>query len=199
VEFKPFPKLPRLYRDMVITEKLDGTNACVVVQEMDHEGDYTDDAVAWENCEGVWYAIYAQSRKRFIVPGKSTDNYGFANWVADHADELVYLGAGRHYGEWWGKGIQRGYDLDEKRFSLFNPDTRDLPDCCSTVPVLSRNGFDLGEVKRCLTQLRDEGSAAAPGFDNPEGVVVYHTAARLGFKVTLDHDEMPKSLAPVTA
>lgn len=34
--------------------------------------------------------------------------------------ELLKLGKGYHYGEWWGKGIQRGYGLEEKRFSLFN-------------------------------------------------------------------------------
>jgi hypothetical protein len=36
------------------------------------------------------------------------------------------------------------------------------------------------------------GSVAAPGFKDPEGVVVYHTAANLYFKVTCKNDEKPK-------
>ena len=32
-EFKEFQKIPRLYREVIVTEKIDGTNACVVVGE----------------------------------------------------------------------------------------------------------------------------------------------------------------------
>ena len=35
-------------------------------------------------------------------------------------------------------------------------------------------------------------SVAAPGFMKPEGVVVFHTAGNLGFKKTLEKDEVPK-------
>jgi hypothetical protein len=31
IEFQPFPKLARLNRNILITEKLDGTNAAVVI------------------------------------------------------------------------------------------------------------------------------------------------------------------------
>lgn len=37
------------------------------------------------------------------------------------------------------------------------------------------------------------GSVAAPGFANPEGVVIYHTAGNVLFKKTLIKDEIPKS------
>ena len=47
-----------------------------------------------------------------------------------------------------------------------------------------------------LDDLKASGSKAAPGFMKPEGVVVFHTAANMGFKKTLEHDEVPKSLAP---
>ena len=40
------------------------------------------------------------------------------------------------------------------------------------------------------------GSIAAPGFLRPEGVVVFHTAAMIGFKKTIENDDKPKSLAP---
>lgn len=172
-EFTPYPKLARLFRDMVVTEKIDGTNACVVVTE---EGE-----------------VHAQSRKRIITPEQ--DNFGFARWVADNADALRELGAGHHFGEWWGLGIQRGYGLDEKRFSLFNPFTENVPACCHVVPVLAEHTFDLGVVEAAIQALRADGSAAAPGFPNPEGVIVYHTKGRIAFKATLEDDAVPKSLA----
>ena len=75
VEFKEFDKIPRLNRQVVITEKLDGTNACVVVGE-----------------DG---AVTAQSRTRIITP--QADNYGFALWVHEHTEQLRDL-ADRHRG-----------------------------------------------------------------------------------------------------
>ena len=33
IEFTKFPKIPRLNRDMIITEKIDGTNAQIYVAE----------------------------------------------------------------------------------------------------------------------------------------------------------------------
>ena len=97
-EFQEFPKLARLSREVIITEKIDGTNAQI----------YIDDA---QN-------IMAGSRTRWISP--EADNFGFAAWARAHRDELLTLGPGRHFGEWWGVGIQRGYGLSERRFSLFN-------------------------------------------------------------------------------
>ena len=136
------------------------------------------------------------SRKRWITP--EDDNFGFAAWAYEHAHELVaVLGYGRHYGEWWGKGIQRGYDLDERRLSLFNVNRwrfSDLPERVETVPIISTcQGLDLSAaLDVALDDLRYGGSYAAPGFRNPEGVVAYHEAAKQMFKMTLEGDE-PKS------
>ena len=171
--FEEFPKIPRLHRMCVITEKIDGTNACVFV---------ADDG-----------AVLAGSRSRWITP--EDDNFGFARWVREHEEELrTGLGFGRHYGEWWGAGIQRRYGLTEKRFSLFNTlrwaDVH--PACCSVVPVLYRGPFTTGVVTEVLARLCASGSAAAPGFMKPEGVVIWHDAARMYFKVTIEKDEEPK-------
>lgn len=176
-QFQAYPKIPRLYRDCVITEKIDGTNACVVVVEGEHYGTTTR-------------VVGAQSRKRVIYP--DSDNFGFAAWVKEHEQQLKELGPGHHFGEWWGLGIQRGYDLDDKRFSLFNPDTANIPPCCDVVPVMYRGQFDTYVPKALCYQLRTMGSRAAPGFMDPEGVVVYHTKARQLFKVTLEDDDQPK-------
>ncbi len=168
-EFVPFPKLSRLLRTCTITEKLDGTNACVIVGE--------DGSIA------------AQSRNRLITPGD--DNAGFAAWVWEHQNELALLGPGHHFGEWWGAGIQRRYGLTEKRFSLFNTDRwqdEARPACCHVVPTLFRGAFSTREVKHWLGHLEANGSVAAPGFMNPEGVVVFHHASREMYKVTLGGD-----------
>ena len=95
--FVAFDKIPRLRRNVIVSEKIDGTNAIVWIGE-----DFT--------------TIRAGSRSRWITP--EDDNYGFARWVAANRDELLKLGPGYHYGEWWGAGIQRRYGLDHKRFSL---------------------------------------------------------------------------------
>jgi hypothetical protein len=36
--FEGFPKMARLSRDIIISEKIDGTNACVYISEPDSEG-----------------------------------------------------------------------------------------------------------------------------------------------------------------
>lgn len=195
MEFREFPKMARLSRNMVITEKLDGTNAQVYVGE-----------------DGT---ILAGSRTRWITP--QDDNYGFAKWVEDHREELLTLGPGVHFGEFWGQGINRNYGLKERRFSMFNVrrwclygqeprsyPTQDprifktqemLPPCCGLVPVIYEGEFDTAMVETCIDGLRIAGSQASPGFMKPEGVVVFHTAANICFKKTIEKDEMPKGKA----
>jgi hypothetical protein len=174
-EFVEFPKLSRLSREIVITEKIDGTNAQIHI---------TDDG-----------QFFVGSRTRWITP--EDDNFGFARWAHEHKDELLTMGPGSHFGEWWGAGIQRKYGLEEKRFSLFNVERwkDERPACCHVVPELLRGPFDSDNIDIALSMLRSQGSRAAPGFMNPEGVVIWHTAARIMFKKTLEKDEVPKSLA----
>lgn len=183
IEFAPFPKLARLSRECVVTEKLDGTNAQIVIQDL--EGPVAPWPQVTVAVVGR-FGIAAGSRSRYITPGKTSDNYGFAAWVRDNAEELVKLGEGRHFGEWWGKGIQRGYGLDERRFSLFNPFIENPPSCVSLVPALFAGPFDTQNIDNAMYNLGVEGSHAAPGFMNPEGIVVYHTHARVAFKKTFD-------------
>lgn len=177
-EFEPFAKMARLSRDCVVTEKLDGTNGQIVIDE---EGN-----------------ILVGSRTRWITPGKTTDNYGFASWVERNREEILKLGVGKHFGEWYGNGIQCGYGLSEKRFALFNVhrwrNNPDLPSCCEVVPVLYEGVFDMDMINDCLESLRVHGSVAAPGFMNPEGIVIYHKAANVLFKKTIKNDESPKGL-----
>jgi len=174
-EFKPFPKIPRFSREVLITEKIDGTNGII------HVNDRGDD-------------LLAGSRSRWISP--TSDNYGFAKWVQSNREELLKLGPGTHFGEWWGNGIQRGYELKEKKFSLFNVSkwAEDRPKCCDVVPVLWRGNMnDVSKaIENCLFDLGANGSVASPGFMRPEGIVIFHIAGGALFKKTLEKDESPK-------
>jgi hypothetical protein len=169
-EFNAFPKIPRLFREIVITEKLDGTNAQIVV---------SDDGNS---------IVAIGSRNKWITP--EDDNFGFARWVRDNEQELLKLGPGHHFGEWWGAGIQRRYGLSEKRFSLFNTKRWNAenppPACCHVVPVLRVDLMNTQCIHNILGELREAGSLAAPGFMDPEGIMIYHTAANQYFKYTFD-------------
>lgn len=180
-EFKPFPKISRLSREIIITEKLDGTSAQVFIPEAD---------------EAQYYArkVMAGSRNRWIEP--EDDNYGFATWVAQHYEELLQLGPGRHFGEWWGGKIGRGYGLKEKKFSLFNA-TRwgeNRPSCCDVVPIVTSGLFCDETINKAMQILKDGGSLAAPGFMNPEGIIIFHTQNSVLFKKTFDKDNTGKEI-----
>jgi hypothetical protein len=47
-------------------------------------------------------------------------------------------------------------------------------------------------VNQVLGKLKEEGSVASPGFMKPEGIVIFHTAARWLLKKTIDKDDAPK-------
>jgi len=68
-----------------------------------------------------------------------------------------------------------------------------VPVCCDVVPVLGRwDTFDPFAIRAALHTLAQHGSAAAPGFMRPEGIVVFHSASGILFKATLEKDEEPK-------
>ena len=171
MEFEAFQKIPRLSRECTITEKIDGSNGCILITE-----------------DGK---MLVGSRSRWIAPEQ--DNFGFASWCVQNRDELMKLGVGRHFGEWWGSGIQRRYGLTEKRFSLFNvskwADDAVRPACCHVVPTLFNGLFTTDAAQDALRLLEKHGSAAAPEFMQPEGIIIYHHAANLYFKKTLSKDE----------
>jgi RNA ligase-like protein len=175
-EFKPFPKIPRWSKTqhIFITEKIDGTNAQIVINEGCTE-------------------LRCGCRTRWIDP--DNDNYGFARWVYDNKENILKLGKGQHFGEWWGAGIQRGYGLADKKFSLFNVlrwDNDEQKDRIAqipgveVVPVLYKGPFSDTVIDDCLKKLYDEGSVAAPGYKNPEGVVIYMPASKTLYKKTFN-------------
>lgn len=195
-DFKEFPKMARLSRPCVVTEKIDGTNACVYIAPGYAADPFVIDS--WRDDAGTDMVMLAGSRTRWITP--EDDNFGFARWVMLNRESLRQLGPGQHFGEWWGSGIQRGYGLPkgEKRFSLFNVsrwgDVTSRPGCCDVVPVLWLGDFSRLNAEELVAQLAGRGSLAAPGFMKPEGIVAFHLAGGVGFKKTIEKDEVPKGM-----
>ena len=185
IVFKAWPKIARFRRDITITEKIDGTNGAIGI---------------------VGDVVYAQSRNRIVE--LSDNHFGFAQWVEQNREALKdTLGQGLHFGEWWGAGIGRGYDKHPKTFSLFNTsrwnpeNTASVPGLTS-VPVLWSGNWDGpgmsdSAVEYSLASLRLHGSQASPGFMRPEGIVIFHSAGNVLFKVTLEHDDVPKGTVKV--
>jgi hypothetical protein len=169
MEFKPFPKISRWNREVIVTEKIDGTNASIYI---DPDGEFL-----------------TGSRNRWITP--DNDNYGFSKWAYENKEELLKLGPGHHFGEWWGQGIQRNYGLKEKRFSLFNVcrwGDNVLPYCFQPVPILFRKTAEYLDIPGIMAQLKETGSKAAPGFMKPEGIIIYFVQNGAIFKKTFDKD-----------
>jgi len=211
-DFIEFPKMARWSRSIIVTEKIDGTNGQIHIRPVEDGSSFEDGIDTIISIDDVPHYIRAGSRNRWLGHGKQLDNFGFAAWVTKNCNDLASLGAGRHFGEWWGAGIQRCYGLEERRFSLFNvsrwydryvnpefdavshSELAPAPRCCRVVPVLISGPNEQRAIDFALAKLRDEGSVAAPGFMKPEGIIVWHSAANIGFKKTIDNDESPKSL-----
>lgn len=209
VFFQGWPKIYRLNREIIITEKIDGTNSAIGIgPPAGSMGVMETDlgTAAWQlpNAGKVW----AQSRKNLITPQR--DNMGFARWVEENREVLTEtLGPGLHFGEWWGSGIQRGYGVSNKRFSLFNVSrwgpasegegaliaAQEKGVQIGTVPVLYRGPWHIRGTHasvyapdHMIDKLTEGGSRAAPGFMRPEGIVVFHTASGISLKVTVEKD-----------
>lgn len=172
-EFKSWSKISKFRKETyVITEKIDGTNGVI------HIG---------ENGE-----ITAGSRNRWLTI--TDDNFGFAKFVEDNKEELLKLGHGYHYGEWYGLGIQRGYSLKEKKFALFNTskwNEETKPICCEVVPLIDiRQALGI-DLEFYIRELKRQGSLIN-GFNNPEGICIYTVEAGKYYKMLCEHDELHK-------
>lgn len=175
-EFTKYGKTPRMFGgDVIITEKLDGSNGCILIH---HDG-------TWE----------AGSRNRLLDGTSDGDNFGFYKWVEENIEALApALGAGVHHGEWVGQGIQSNpYDLDRRIFALFNTDkagaiTEDAHDAgLWVVPELYRGELKDDTVAYVMTELKEQGSFFAD-VNYTEGCIVFNKQLRQPFKVTWARD-----------
>lgn len=195
-EFKSWGSTTRENKNKTITEKLDGTNACIVAQNG---------------------KVTAQSRKRIITP--EDDNYGFAKWVYENAGALLdTLGYGYHYGEWYGEGIQKNpLGIEGKRFALFHPTKYteangyelNKVDGLETVPLLHHGQCDVWTIPNIMQDLDTYGSKVkgakttevnVPGLDevifnraaSAEGIIIWNNETRTRTKMLLENDAFHK-------
>lgn len=176
-EWTGFPKIARLNRDCVVTEKVDGTNAAILIQS-------------------GRLRVYSKSEE---LTG-SIDSYGFYAWVMERKRAILdTFEDGLLRGEFAGPGINRNrHQLTSKTFYCFAAEPRvregvtGLPDGFNVVPVLYEGPFDTAAINREVDRLRINGSLVG---GTPEGVVVFHLAGSVGFKVTCLNDNTPKSRA----
>ncbi len=197
-EFKAWGSTPRENKNKTITEKIDGTNACLVITNG---------------------KIVAQSRKRIITP--EDDNYGFAKWAHANAGVLFdTLGYGYHYGEWYGEGIQKNpLGIEGRRFALFHPtkyneaNGYDLSkvDGLETVPLLHHGQCDVWTIPDIMSDLdiygskvvgakrtkivRDLGDGYTYEIDKAataEGIIIWNNETRTRTKMLLENDAYHK-------
>ena len=176
------------FMQMVITEKIDGTNAQINITPGPN-GDFI---------------LRAGSKNRFLTP--DNDNFGFARWCLDNREELIAgLGEGRHFGEWAGPGIQKNkMNLGHKTLFLFNvtrwheENPNPLPCGIHTVPILYKGAYDTVMIDRVMAALLDFGSELPAnlslegpndgGRKDPEGIVIYLPKSGQLFKRTFKYE-----------
>ena len=173
-EFRKFAKIPRGQAEQItISEKMDGTNACVIVEKMEDTLQH--------------YIGGVQSKNRSL--SLSDDNFGFCQWASERADDLSSgLGEGYHYGEWCGPGIQKNrHQLDKRRFYLFNAGRWAFsPEHCRTVRVLYDGIPDNAPSQINVTMSRYGADCDLLGL-KPEGIVVWYHKTRRYEKYTFEN------------
>lgn len=176
IKHEGWPKTSRLQSPVVGTEKLDGANCAVIIEEFD-SADWNRFDITVRGYDGFdrpKYSVGAQSRNQLVSP--DNDFRGFAAWVWENANELIHhLGIGRHFGEWVWKGHQ------SPSFNLFN--TRRWKDVghpvpgLNTVPVLYEGDYYDGVAEDMCEDLRNNGSRLlnerGEPYAPPEGVCLY--------------------------
>lgn len=168
------------FGDIAVTEKLDGVASSFVI----------GDGFVTGNKDGEGEDLFVEA-----ITGPKE----FFTWVNLNAGDLVdCLADGIYHGVWWGKGLGRGYGVPEQRFALFALDLYDVNDVTSLdnmvdgmshVPVLYwgplKRENDQDPIMDSIRRLQFAGSAAAPGFKPPAGVVVTNLSAGVSFSVDL--------------
>ena len=205
---KAWTQIPWLFGEVTLTEKLDGHTAMIHIERVRRsrllratlvsDSDVVtqvpakmDDYSGVTRRTEVW-RVWAQNQTRPL--SRHHDMSGLAAWVEDHARELVAtLGPGVHSGTWWGYKIRRGYGLPvgDRRFSLFNTarwrylDGSQVPGLYC-VPILwqgllTPEGLVTPETLR-HEKLGMKESLAVPGYEHPQGVILYHHDGNMMFQ-----------------
>lgn len=177
----PYPRWPSIQRlsseEIHVTEKIDGTNGIVRV---------TDDGIVLAGSRNRWL-----SQPDGAPPTKKQDdNYGFAAWVYERAEQFRQWAPGVYYGEFYGQKIARGYGMSTRRWAMFGRSVSVLPEGVDAVPILYLGPWDYATIELSVSALAHKGSALVPGFLDPEGVVVHCLKSGAKFKKFCRDDEL---------
>ena len=204
--FSSIERLENIY--CVISEKIDGTNGLIEIQNKAN------------NSNTGSMIVKFGSRNRYI--SFSDDNAGFANFFRHYekkfknmAKEIIASSYNedsqtdeiptenyplRIYGEWFGKGIQRGYGLDDKYFMPFSSFYAEhmikagIPNIM--MPNIMYTGkFSLEVVDNCMNCLTS-GSFhnLITNYDNPEGIVIYFPKYNFRLKQTFEGSKWERNI-----
>lgn len=169
-DHKYYGVLPEFYTQVTITEMIDGKSGVLYVDKI----------------KGI---VTAGTRWTWLDT-PHWDGYGFQTWARVNEKALLNLGPGYHFGVWWGHDIERGYNLNQKRFSLLDnimwDDLTKVPDCCGVVPELYRGPMTDTCIPDTLRVLKEVGSLAAHGYKRPMGIVIRHLTGNVKYKVIIN-------------
>ena len=215
--YASFPSIERLENIYcVISEKVDGTNSLIEINEVFPVGEPKEIQVRFG------------SRNRYIT--FNNDNAGFANFFRHYEARFKDVAADiilkelevsgetltecqeqyplRIYGEWFGSGIQRGYGLKDKFFMPFSTFYAEklieyqVPNIIK--PNIMYTGKFSQEIADICMQTLTNGSLVIPEFKRPEGIVIHFPKYNLRLKQTFEgskweqnipkaeHDKKPK-------
>lgn len=191
MKYPSFNKIERLENIYcIISEKIDGTNGLIEI-----------------NYDSVKFG----SKNRYLESHE--DNAGFMNFYSYHKN--IFINTAKElnekeieisgetltkyeeiypihiYGEWFGKGIQRGYGLDKKFFMPFNPEYAELL-IEHEVPhivrpyILYEGKFSEKVATSSMHFLKEEGSYVIPKYMKPEGIVIYFPKYNFYLKDTFE-------------
>lgn len=173
-KFVAYPKTRRLEDETVtISEKVDGTNGVLFIHKphlCDVLNGSTDAPYILAGCRSRWLKD---------DDTKSWDNHGFGKWVAENAQALHALPEGFHYGEWYGKGINHGYGMKERRFMLFNRKRYEnltyLPKCVELETIIE-DDVPVAELSSVIDRIKNKatvnGSFHIPESGMVEGLIM---------------------------
>lgn len=151
-EVRQWPKTTRLLSRCLISEKLDGSNCAVIVEE-DENG----------------FKLGAQTRTKLAT--RYDDQLGFYRWVEENVETLIKdLGVGYHYGEFVkGKGLKEPhlflFNIKRWRDAIFTTPT------LKVVPLLYEGEYSQAHLDACVADLETNGSKVLDTA--PEGVIVF--------------------------
>ena len=187
-----YPKYPKTHRleniNCIISEKVDGTNGLI-------HGIYDSKTESFK--------VKFGSRTRYLNPEvKDGDNFGFASFYLPYKklfkklfnslrEEHSDLCDIKIYGEWFGKGIQRGYGLENKYFMPFNKyyaaflQQGSIPNIIEPY-IFCECKYNIQESLDAMSLLRANGSYLIPGYDNPEGIIINFRDLDIRFKETIN-------------